>query len=266
MNTRSTRGLRHAYVVVAVAALLGVVGPANVGCSLDECSDGESRCEGDVMLLSCGVVGNDISGKRSFHQRLPCKAGTHCIGTTKGGTGYAVCSATTAPDARCAGGSDARCAQNNLLQCDMGFSDGGSPCDAVCVQPQAGSGFCAVSKDPNTSCRLDASPHPTFCEADRVARCNESGYVLKVEGCPSESPNCVEDKPGRAVCAVARDPDPRCASTPRSSWCEGSTLFVCSETGYVTAQRCSGDTPDCVVQVVTVDKGNFTVPACGVAP
>lgn len=175
------------------------------GCKNDDCSPGESRCDG-AGIVACGSPG-DVSGSRGFTALSRGCGSERCLDVVENGARSAVCSTTGAKDPRCeAGRRGAVCVDGRtLLVCELGYSSGQRSCGA-CIESPGSTTASAI-----TICAVEATENPVCkgasnqaCDKAAVVECLR-GWVIVRRPCAGASPTCVlsdsASNVGHAYCA-----------------------------------------------------------------
>ena len=178
-------------VRLAVACLV-VCSLSLGGCSVfDQCSDGESICQGD-QIRTCDTSDDLSADWRGLGAN--CAPG-YCV-EVSGPLRTAICSTTGAIDPRCATSGSftgAICGGSDLVQCEDGTGYSLiSGCDSgTCVAPDgwpSGGAFCAESSSRDPACN-DAG-YGSSCDEASVITCTD-GYVSSRVACPPAAVPCV---------------------------------------------------------------------------
>ncbi len=222
-RARSQRALLSAALIATLVPLAGLAS----GCT--ECKSGESRCDGQ-QILSCGPAG-DVTPSTGFTQlSATCMAPDQCKDLMVGTERHAVCTATGAPDPRCASVDGVVCADSTTrLVCDEGFGSFEQTCGA-CVIVDRAPPVCAVDADPPPACM---GVEGIACDGNTLLRCHRS-LAIERTPCSGDSPTCVENSidPPRAYCAQTITCD-----GPDRTQCDGDTIRGCVA-GHVVTMAC----------------------------
>jgi hypothetical protein len=187
----------RAVLLAGMAALGGVAGcgPA------DECTVGESRCDGD-QVLACIHECSDLFCWNHWQGWDVCGTdGSRADGTTcfvpPGGT--AMCVASTEPDPACgASGNSSYCAGDGVAACTGGYRRRTIACGATdssrepllpggtgathCIQPQPGTTTCVPpGAEVDPLCGGGSAPH---CDGNVLVECT-AGLAVSRTACAS---------------------------------------------------------------------------------
>jgi hypothetical protein len=198
------------------------------GC--DECVDGETICDGR------GIVG---CGRRGFTELSPCACVFDgCRNTTDpDGLRHAVCSPSPQPDPRCEGAApyDNICVGNTRLTCDNGYAGFEHQCAILCVSPEPGVAFCALSDQTELRC---AGGDGARCSGTTIVRCLR-GLPIAEEPCVAPFAACVlvpDNLGGQHPACATADSDPGC-EVDSPGRCDGLDIFGCRN-GRRTFEHC----------------------------
>jgi hypothetical protein len=159
-----------------------------------KCKGASTYCDGDLAL-------NCRSGYATLKDDCTPTAGTCAELPSFGAT--CVLLATPHPSCDEALTESTGCNGFKRLQCLDGYLIEAEPCDATCVQPWKGYGFCAESSEPDPRCagislsEVEAS----VCDGDSVVTC-ELGYAIATYACQESGAACGE-RDGEARCVRA---------------------------------------------------------------
>lgn len=201
------------------------------GC--DECSPGQTRCDGDVY----GWCNDDGDGPFATARWVEAKCPVACrvIGKT------ATCVSAAEPVTECAGATRVVCFEGVPTQCWGGYPVKQSPCGAPT--------HCAISPSCGAVCALDDTPEPRcspipFCDGGSVAHCSCDLVDRRVD---CGAADLCREMGGQTVCIESTTPDPRCGDpTVRTvGFCEAGVAVTCWY-GFVTYRADCG-TSSCVV-------------------
>jgi len=234
VTLRPGRALR----VVLAALLAGLLGACQ---AREECTSGESHCEGDVARHCSNRVENGNSSYWSWND-TPCGAGK-CKSDTSG----AFCALAAEPDSRCDDPSSTFCDGTAVNQCQSGYVVSSNDCASkgnTCVTPATArqpwlKAMCATEPDPSPLCDRGNDG----CDGNDSYLC-ASGYVTERHSCADLV--CASG----GYCVASADPDPGCPDrADQGSYCEGNSIVQCSGPYRANVLPC-GDGKTCHVAAV----------------
>lgn len=200
------------------------------GC--DQCVDGEGTC-----------IGNGVATCEYGRWAISlCCAQDGCREVEVDGRSEGVCSPTSTPDPACDGlAIGSVCADRPdgpaSLHCDSGYGGFERACEAVCVTPEPGLGFCALADQLDPRCDLIGGDG-RLCFGDRIVRCAH-GFAVGEELCIAPFDECtlVPDNLGglHPRCATQILIDECVVDSPGR--CDGNDIIGC-ESGRKTFEHC----------------------------
>lgn len=152
------------------------------GCSKDECSKRESKCEGNAVATCTLVPDTDFSNH--FVLRKNDCGEKKCVSALVSGETFVFCALDAEPDPKCSGqwsdrDSVALCDGSTLLKCNYGYASSRNDCgDGLCVE--------------------------TPCEAVAVCRA-ESVPLDLCPAAPANAYRCLEEQIVTCSCGTAND-------------------------------------------------------------
>lgn len=171
----------------------------------------DPRCEGVVGYCDGDSPVACNSGFAT--SRIDCaEQQLHCAPLPHGG---AQCALSGAPDPRCIPDVVDQiqvCDGSMLLTCREGYLFRVEACRRVCVAPNPGYAFCALSSEPDPACerRLQDMNYSFFCRENALAYCTDNNYVGEHQHCMDdtcEEQNALASCVSRAGDADAGSPD-----------------------------------------------------------
>ena len=211
-NGNITRGCQ-----ILITAMCGFA-PLFAGC--DECTLGQTHCEGDARL-DCYPPEDGVLANNTLH-RVTCSVTCHEA------DGKANCVDTRAPIPECAGGNDDICLDGVPTSCVGGYPSRHSQCEGPTHCMLSATCFvaiCAIDDKVSPNCSFDPSCDGgvlTTCQCDLVVARQDCGAADLCRKVGSYS-----------RCTETAAPDPRCGDPPplSSNFCDGDTVVGCGH-GY----------------------------------
>lgn len=215
-------GLRSTLLVAGLAALF-----APACSSADDCSQGETRCDGN-RILGCPT---DYITSRKFSVPAGDCGTAQCINTRLSGVRSVACSTSGALDDRCAGKDGPTCVNaTTFLACEQGYSSREATCACIATSFTARA-FCALAPMPDPKCSGRST-----CDGNAILECLD-GYVVTRTPCEGDAPLCVRQSNGAK--------DGFCA---KEETCTGEDGTTCSAdkaraegcvSGHVVSSKCA---------------------------
>ena len=151
---------------------IAVVGFSPLAAGCNPCAPGETRCQGDRVLATCGTDGDRDFAAARWEE-------TTCTVACRETGGEASCVSAPDPLPECEDGEEI-CYQNTPSTCRGGYPVRHTPC--------SGNSRCVISATCGAICALDDSPDPRcaaspFCEADGSWASCVCDFVVARGGC-----------------------------------------------------------------------------------
>ncbi len=238
----SPRARAVASILSATVALVSV---AASGCGyVDECTNGDSDCQGSRVRRCRGPSGDTVpgSGKGAYwHDERDCaERGLFCA-VHKGGAG---CFASAERVPECAGDATTACRNNQRVQCWDGFvREVDEDCATfTCTQPCPATTICVATVSTpvaDARCRADdVTGTDGHCSGRAALNCGCGGKLLSEVECASAE-TCLADF-SFATCAFSAAIDPRCPNELGPEYyCDGTTAVRCRRRHAIERLDCS---------------------------
>jgi len=197
-------------------------GTASLLAGCNECSQGETRCDGNTYM-SCEYDA-DADFEPIRWRRDTCPVACREV------AGHASCVDTVTPVPECAGGDDDICVDDVPTGCLGGYPIHHSRCEGL-THCFAGT-ICGGDRGQRTAiCAIDANAPPSCsgnpaCYGGVLTSC-DCGLVVAREDCGGV--DFCRTVGGLTRCTATAAPDPRCGDPTKSSssFCDGNTAVGC---------------------------------------